>query len=149
MMHSCYNRVENYHLVTTTFGEWPSFDDFEVVSILLERSHDGEELWPEFTIQFLGFCQKAVTEGPNRNSYLLTFRFGGVENPRLEGFNHQNALNGVNIKSKWSERLKQDMFDVELVQGFGVGAKFDCREIEVLSVEPGPFRNSDGLPDKQ
>jgi hypothetical protein len=123
-------------MVTGFLGMWPTFDDFEVVSMLLERSHDGEEPWPVFTVQFLGFRTDVAPEHPDRNTCLLTLRFGGVENVKLEGFNHQNAINGLTAVGKWSERLNQEVFNVEIIQGFGVGATFECGEIDVVSVSP-------------
>jgi hypothetical protein len=105
------------------------------MSMVFERSHDGEP-WPTLTIRFFGFRQDVGPESPNRNNCLLTFRFGGVENVKLEGFNHQNAINGLTVTSKWSQRLNREMFNVELIQGFGVGATFGCGEIEVVSVNP-------------
>jgi len=135
-MESCYTRITNHEAVTSFLGKWPSFDDFEVVSMLLERSHDGEELWPVLTIQFFGFRSEVGPESPDRNNCLLTLRFGGVENVKLDGFNHQNAINGFTVVGKWSERLNREVFNVEIVQGFGVGATFECEEIGVVSVNP-------------
>jgi hypothetical protein len=104
--------------------------------MLLERSHDGEELWPVLTVQFIGFRPDVGAESPDRNSCLLTFRFGGLESVKVDGFNHQNAINGFTVVEKWSDRLNREVFNVEIVQGFGVGAMFECCEIEVLSVNP-------------
>jgi hypothetical protein len=135
-MESCYTRITNYEMITRPLGGWPSFDDFEVVSMLLERSHDGEEPWPVLTAQFVGFRPDVGPESPDRNNCLLTLQFGGVEDVKLEGFNHQNAINGFEAVHKWSERLNREMFSVKIIQGFGVGATFKCSEIEVVSVNP-------------
>lgn len=104
--------------------------------MLLERSHDGEESWPVLTVQFFGFRPDVEPERPGRNNCLLTFRFGGVENVKLDGFNHQNAINGFTVVGNWSERLNREVFNVEIIQGFGVGSTFECEEIEVVSVNP-------------
>ncbi len=131
-----YTRITNHEAVTSFLGKWPSFDDFEVVSMLLERSHDGEEPCPTLTIQFFGFRSDVGRESTERNNCLLTLRFVGVENVKLEGFNHQNAVNGFVVEGSWSERLNRELLNVELIQGFGVGATFECEEIEVVSVNP-------------
>jgi len=120
-------------MVTDLFGKWPSFDDFEVVSMFFERSHDGEEPWPVLTVRLVGFCYDGGLKNPNRKDCVLTLCFGGVENVKLDGFNHQNAINGFTVVARWSERLKQEMFDVKFIQGFGVGATFECGEIEVVN----------------
>jgi len=139
-MNSCYTRITNHELVTSLLGGWPSFDDFEVVSMLFERSHDGQEPWPVLTIRFFGFRHDVGPESPDRNNCLLTFRFGGLENVKLEEFNHQNAINGFIVIGKWSERLNREMFDVEIIRGFGTGATFQCCDIEVVSVNPAAPR---------
>ena len=135
-MNSDYTRIRNYELVTSSLGGWPSFDDFEIVSMLFERSHDGEESLPVLTVQFFGFRPDVSPDSPDRNNCLLTIRFEGVENVKLDGFNHQNAINGFIVVCKWSELLKREVLDVKIVQGFGVGATFESDEIEVVSVKP-------------
>jgi len=135
-MNPNYSRIKNYETVISFLQGWPSFHDFEIVSMLFERSHDGEEPWPILTIQFFGFRLDVGPESPNRNNCLLTLQFGGLDNVKLEGFNHQNAINGLVVLSKWSERLNQEIFNVEIIQGFGAGVTFGCSEIEVLSVNP-------------
>jgi hypothetical protein len=98
------------------------------------------------TVQFFGFCPEVEPESPDRNNCLLTFRFGGVENVKLDGFNHQNAINGFTVVGKWSERLNREVFNVEIIQGFGVGSTFDCDEIEVVSVNPAvPHKRREGI----
>jgi len=140
-MKSDYSRIKNYEKITDLFQGWPSFHDFEILSMLFERVPDGEFSWSRLTIQFFGFNSKVGQESPNRDNRLLTLQFGGLESVKLEGFNHQNAINGLAISSKWSECLKRQIFDVEIVRGFGAGVTFECSEIEVLSVNP-----TDGVP---
>ena len=74
-MNSCYTRIANYQKVTSLLGKWPSFDDFEIVSMQFERSQDGEA-WPTLTIQFFGFRTDVNPDDPNRNNCLITIRFG-------------------------------------------------------------------------
>lgn len=135
-MNFAYTRITNHESVTGLLGNWPSFDDFEVVSMLFERSRGGGDTEPSLTIRFSGFRPDVGPESPNRNNCLLTLRFAGVESIKLEGFNHQNAINGFVVSAKWSERLNREVFSVELIQGFGVGCTFDCDAIDVVSVTP-------------
>ena len=132
-MNSDYTAIKNYEVLVKFLGKWPSFDDFEVVSMLLKRSDEGE-LWPTLVTEFVGFRQDVPMESPDRSNCLIVLRFGGLENMSLNGFNHQNAINGLAVKANWSDRRKRDLFTVDLVQGFGVGTKFECVEIEVVSV---------------
>ena len=141
-MNSVHSRIKNFEMVTSFFGKWPSFDDFEVVSMLLERIPDEATppnpalTIPVLTIKFFAFRWDVVAESKKRKDCLLTLRFGGLENVKLVGLNHQNAINGFLVSAKWSEYLNREVFSVELIQGFGVGATFDCGEIEVVSLDP-------------
>lgn len=135
-MDSSYTAIRNYEALVKFLGKWPSFDDFEVDSMFLKRSDDDEELWPTLTIKFLGFRHDVPLESPDRSNCFIVLRFGGLENMTLNGFNHQNAINGLVVKANWSERRKRDLFTVDLIQGFGVGTKFECSEIDLVSVTP-------------
>ncbi len=128
----CFTQIENHELVTDAFGGWPSFDDFEVISLTLER---GAEPCPALNLLFLGL-QPPLGAERKGVSCLLTLRFLGIDNLKLEGFNHQNAVNGLSISEGWSELLNRKIFRVEIVKGFGVGASFDCDKITVMTVQP-------------
>ena len=136
-MKPAYTRITNYERVIEHFGAWPSFDDFEVVSMLLERTTTDNTIGPTLTIQFYGFRRDVAPGSPSYNDCLLTLHFAGVESLKLGGFNHQNAINGFVFSTKWSDRLRRELFTVELVQGFGVGCTFECDTINVVSVNPG------------
>lgn len=135
-MNSIYTRIRNYESVIAFLGCWPSFDDFEVISILLERIGYEGSVGPSLTIKFSAFCPDAAPNSPERRNCLLTLQFTEVENLKIEGFNHQNAINGFLISSQWSERLGREIISVKIVQGFGVGCTFDCGVIDVLSIKP-------------
>lgn len=140
-MNSIYTRIRNYESVIAFLGCWPSFDDFEIISILLERIGYKGSVGPSLTIEFSAFCPDEAPNSSERRNCLLTLRFIEVENLKIEGFNHQNAINGFLISSQWSERLGRDVFSVKIVQGFGVGCTFDCAEIDVLSIKPAKSNN--------
>ena len=138
-MNSSYTAIRNHEALVKFLGKWPSFDDFEVASMLLERIDDEEcpaFKWTTITIKLFGFRNDVAVESPDRNNCLIIMQFGGLENMTLNGWNHQNAINGFVVNTNWSERLKRDQFTVELIQGFGVGTKFDCCEMDLISVTP-------------
>lgn len=135
MNSSQYTAIKNFAALVNWFGRWPSFDDFEVVSMQLTRGKDDES-HASLTVEFLGFQTDLLIESADRKHCLIVMLFSGLENVVLEGFNHQNAINGFVVEANWSDRLQREMFTVELVQGFGVGAKFDCEEIELIEVTP-------------
>ncbi len=141
IMNSSYTAIRNHEALVKFLGKWPSFDDFEVDSMLLERIDVDELLGPAFkwstlTIRFFGFRHDVAVESPDRNNCLIIMQFGGLENMTLNGWNNQNAINGFTVNSNWSERRKRQLFTVELIQGFGVGTKFDCCEMDLISVTP-------------
>ena len=82
----------------------------------LERSWDGEA-WPTLTIEFFCFNFAVGTEDPNRQDCLVTIRFGGLLNVKFDGFNHQNAINGLIMTDTWSENLNRQMFDILCING--------------------------------
>ena len=135
-MDSSYIVIQNYEALVKVLGQWPSFDDFEVVSMLLKRSHEDAEWWNNLTVEFFGYRHDVPPESPDISNCLIVLQFGQLENMTLYGFNHQNAINGFQIRTNWSEHHKQNIHAVHIIQGFGVGAEFDCALIELLSVTP-------------
>lgn len=131
-----YNFIVNHERVTHSFGHWPSFHDSEVVSIRLDRDQGRDLTGPMVTMVFFLFRLEVAEEDPRRNKTLTTLQFRDVENLKLSDFNHQNAINGIALSRYFCERLKCEVFGVKIAPGFGLESSFQCREIEVLSVEP-------------
>ncbi len=127
-----YRRVKGHEEVLRIFGDWPSFDDFEVISIVLERGGNLTDSEPCLSAELHAFQKEPSDEGSRSKGVSLNFRFTDLENLRLEGFNHQNALNGIQFKEFWCNRLKQQRFSVKFLAGFGVSLELECLAIEAV-----------------
>ncbi len=67
---------------------------------------------------------------------IIGFRFNNVIEHSAEGFNHQNVIDDITIKSD-KDNADNQIYKVEIPGIFGFGASITCRSIEVISIEPG------------
>lgn len=130
--------------ITSIFGEWPSFHDAEVHELHFHRGHIDTTVdlyeFPHLTAKLqVGFIAKDV-EGtgyfPVPNHILVTIKFSTVDDFKMEGFNHQNAIFELFIEQKTRDEGPTPYFVVEFVQAFGVAATFTCLNVEVLETAP-------------
>lgn len=130
--------VTGHERLTSIFGEWPSFHDSEVLSIRLER--EGKDRWTSPTLYstlhvFAGRVKEDSQTGVEfYNHTLVTFRFDLVINLELSGFNHQNAIFDLIIKTT-TEASSETPIDVIFQSSFGVGLTFSCQSVEIVNVE--------------
>ena len=124
----------------TIFGRWPSFHDAEVMEIRLTRKPKEpggkRDCGVELSVRIHTWDMTNVVDSSGyyvlKNHTLVTFRFSGVEELKLEGFNHQNVIFGLTIQPKESSDGGSAKFHVEFDPSFGVDAMFDCSAIEVV-----------------
>ena len=130
---SLINRIEASEKVVEYLGSWPSFHDFEVISVFLNRGEviNGED--PFCEIEFFGFRLDVAPDAPNRKPCNLKMRFDGIGEISFSGFNHQNAILGFELSSPKSDRHS---FRVTITEAFGVGCEFECERIRVVSIVP-------------
>ncbi len=133
--------IQNSQVLTAIFGEWPSFHDAEVYSLLLNR-HFGKGASLESTIHLWQMTDEVDARGcfGVKNNTLTVLRFDGIALEVLQGFNHQNslselAISEIDASAKGGEGCR---YEVVFHPSFGCGAIFQCRSIEVVSAEPGP-----------
>ncbi len=132
--------VQGSEKLLAIFGRWPSFHDAEVMEIRLARKPKesggkrdrGVELFAR--IHTWEMTNEVDSSGYYvlKNHTLVTFRFSGVEELKLEGFNHQNVIFGLTIQPKENSDVGSSKFHVEFHPNFGVDAIFDCSAIEVV-----------------
>jgi len=130
-------KIENIHLLEDVFGYFPSFHDAEVLRIVLDRESNG--LLP--TLEALIHVFEMTSEVRDRkyvlkNHTLVMFQFQEIDGIELNGFNHQNVLQGLSIKDISDRQLESLKFDVTFDGVFGVDASFKCRAITIVSVAP-------------
>jgi len=122
------------------FGRWPSFHDAEVMEIRLARKPKERREKRDRGVELLARIHTwdMTNEVDSSGYYVLknhtfvTFRFSGVEELKLEGFNHQNVIFGLTIQPKESSDAGSSKFRVDFDPSFGVDAIFDCSAIEVV-----------------
>jgi len=133
--------IKNQEALTRIFGEWPSFHDAEIVSLLLARG--GEEA-PSLTAK-IHLWQMTSAVDPKgyfvcKNHTLATLRFGRIVLEQLDGFNGQNVLFDLNIENIDPNAPQNEgcRFEVIMQTSYGCQGIFKCRSISVLSAEPHP-----------
>jgi hypothetical protein len=128
------SKIENGNLLTDIFGRWPSFHDAEVVRIALDR-HDTPYL--EAAIHVFEMTSQ-VENGAYvlKNHILATLRFIEIYELKLEDFNSQNVLSGLNNRDISKRQMERINFEVSFGGTFGVSADLQCNAIRVESAEP-------------
>ena len=134
--------IANANKVISLYGEWPSFHDSEVVSLSLDR--EGPSLTARVSL-----CKVHHSEVDARGHFrttdhsVITFRFVGIEELSIEGFNHQNVLSAI-LFEQVNGRVRVNMDGI-----FGATVQFQCAAafVEDVSRREGPLdqsRASDG-----
>jgi hypothetical protein len=130
--------------LTSIFGRWPSFHDAEVHELLFQRGHidtdAGVYEFPHLTIKLRLWL---LTSDLDQKGYyvstkhtLATMKFFDVDNFKMEGFNHQNAIFGLGIEQKTREEGPSPYFEVDFEPSFGIDATFTCSRIEIIEAVP-------------
>lgn len=141
--------------ITLIFGEWPSFHDAEVTHVHLWRGDvkpgdwDDSNVFPVLTIvvRILEATQPGAVGDPGRD-VIAKLQFNDVDDVRIVGSNHQNAIQGFSVEERDrgafsnGEKLPPD-FAVTFESAFGMGASFRCSGGEVVEAT----RVSDRPPD--
>ena len=120
------------------YGSWPSFHDAEVIELQHWRGRmkpgawDASNVLPVITVKIHVFIELSGSQHT-----LATLRFEDVDEYRMEGFNHQNAILGLSITVRDREKIEgfqalPPYLAVEFQSAFGMGATFRCFRIEVV-----------------
>lgn len=127
-------------LLIKHLGHWPTFHDFEVLSITLERALVSATV-SDLRAVFLVFDLNQAPSDPERKQGSAEFLFENVDDLQIKGFNHQNPIVGLCIGAA-EPRGDERQFRVEW-GGTGIQheVSFSCRRISVLRVwDLNPFR---------
>jgi hypothetical protein len=130
-------KIENIHLIEEVFGRFPSFHDAEVLQIVLRRESIGT--LPTLEAQIHVFEMTSQIKNGRyvlKHHSLVTFQFLEIDGLNLDGFNHQNVLQGLSIKDISDYQLENLKFEVGFDGIFGVDARFKCRSVKIVSVAP-------------
>jgi hypothetical protein len=133
-------RIPGAERLVAVFGYWPSFHDAEVLWLRLDRRPQGEDYGPtlETLIHTFEITPEVGADGfyVQRHHVLVHLRFREVAELRLDGFNHQNALAMLTLTDLRDRQLERVLWEVEFDPAYGLGASFQCRAVEVVSVVP-------------
>ena len=142
-MNSIESLIQSSQKLTAFFGGWPSFHDAEVVDLHFWRGDikqgdwDDSNIFPVLTIKVhvLEATQQSATHAGN--DILATLRFHDVNDFKMEGFNHQNAILELSITVQErgqfaSGEALPPYLVVQFQQSFGMSASFPCFGIEVV-----------------
>jgi hypothetical protein len=115
-------KLDNSEMIEGIFGFWPTFHDFEILSISLDRRGVG------MSLRILTWTDRGEAY------YEVVLRFDGIEDLVLEDFNHQNVMFGLDL-SQTEDRIK-----VEIDSVFGARCAFTCHRGSVVSAEETNLR---------
>jgi hypothetical protein len=143
--------IEGANLLIERFGEWPTFEDAEVLSLNLDRGNHwwviqsgewSQRIPPSLIATFYVFDGRYAPEAPERKPTKVVIQFNEFEIFEIDGFNHQNPIVGLGINFEFSKNMNKNLFSVNWG---GTGIKhevsFSCGHIKVLSVEPMVWPN--------
>jgi hypothetical protein len=134
-------RIEGSEKLVDIFGYWPSFHDAEVIELNFWRGdvnpEEGRYIFPVLTVKLHLWEITDDVDGRGylgrRNHTLATVRFHDVYKFMMEGFNHQNAIFGLDISQEERSEGPSPVFAVIFRPvALGVDASLTCMHIEVL-----------------
>ena len=106
------SRIAGSEKLTSIFGRWPSFHDAEVHELHFWRGHiDTDAKLYDLPVLTAKIHLWLMTGELDQKGYfvlakhaLATIKFSDVDNFKMEGFNHQNAIFGLNIEQREPEK---------------------------------------------
>jgi hypothetical protein len=135
-------RISGRELLIEHLGYWPTFHDFEVLSIELNRAlvlattHD-------LRATFLVFDLNKRPDEPERKQGSAEILFESVDDLKIVGFNHQNPIMGLAIDPA-EPFVGEPRFCVKWGGTYMPHeVSFSCRRISVLRVvDLNPYRKA-------
>tara|TARA_R110002096_G_scaffold71768_1_gene171150 strand:+ start:70 stop:474 length:405 start_codon:yes stop_codon:yes gene_type:complete len=125
------NEIENARLVTDHFGYWPSFHDSEILTLRFHRDLDKSLDSMEMRVYAFEMTDKVIGNHYELIKHcFVDFEFIGLEDNEIDGFNHQNAMSGLNFGRR------DDFLFCELSSAYGVDGYIEARKIRINKLEP-------------
>lgn len=137
--------IEGSNRLTEIFGYWPTFHDAEVIDLHLWRGDVDPKrasyVFPVLTVKLHHWELSDDVDAQGlyvlRHHTLSTLRFHQLlDDFRMEGFNHQNAIFGLTIKREERTEGPTPVFVVEFQHAHGMAASFSCLRVEVVNATP-------------
>lgn len=126
-------KIINRELVEDIYGQWPSFHDAEIHELKLSRSKDKRDACLELVIHTFHSTMETDENGYYKtiHNYLVSLRFENITNLKLEDFNHQNVLWGLDFQEA---EINSNLIKVNMETSYGCRGEFLCEEVIVLGV---------------
>lgn len=138
-----YEFIEGFELVVAHLGMWPSFHDSEVLKLVLHRTRVAteNELSPVLDLHLRGWVMTSeVTEQgfyKLHGEAVFHFRFEGVTDLQVEGFNNQNVLSSLNLELvSHPHDASRQLLQVELEHCYEFQATFAAQKARVVEIAP-------------
>jgi hypothetical protein len=128
--------IEDSHKLIEVIGEWPAFDDAELISLILDRT-DGSPHKPGSNSPTLSMTVRLAATG----YYLSEIRFNNVCNLELTGFSYQNEMQEIIFDQLPNRIDSRGSFtpagiSAEIIAHCGLQGRFEFQSGAVLSIVP-------------
>jgi hypothetical protein len=128
--------IEGSQKLIEIFGEWPSFDDAELISLILDRT-DGSPWKDGSNSPALSMTVRFAEIG----YYLSEIRFNRVCNLDLTGFSYQNEIQEIVFDQLPARVDSRGSFtpagiSAEIIEHCGLKGRFEFQTGIVLSIVP-------------
>lgn len=133
--------IAHYEQLVEWLGCDPSFHDFEVVRLGIDRRPPNGHTGPTLAVDVHVFATPGDLEADGHfrttQHAVVSFVFYGVSAMRLETFNHQNVLSGLSVDEVQPNRDDTGTLEVAIEGCYGLDGSFRCTSGELLSIAPG------------
>jgi hypothetical protein len=131
--------IDGHERVIAHLGLWPSFHDAEVFKLSLDRSESKFE--PALDLHLRGWVMtsEVTPEGHYKlhGDALFHFRFEGIDELQVTGFNGQNVISSMNLElAQSTEDPQRTIIKVELEHCYLFDASFTAQRAQLVSITP-------------
>jgi len=120
--------------VISAFGSWPCFHDAEVISFSAERELPVRK--GATTARLAVHVREYDYDIKKTKSVLIRFLFKGACDFEINGFNHQNVIDSIEIAHLDADDPANLKVDIESIWGFDGSLRCEVIEIETVEVLP-------------
>jgi hypothetical protein len=144
-MADAHTKVSNHEALESLYGQWPSFEDAELVSLSFDRGNTlaamqsgdwSHHIPASCTATFIVTDSRFQRGSPEAKESVVQIRLEELLSVTVSGFNHQNPLLKLSVSSEHSPQLRREI----LVFRWGEAAlscntEISCVSASVVSVK--------------
>jgi len=131
--------IEGHERVIAHLGMWPSFHDAEVFKLSLDRSSGNPAPTLDLHLRGWVMTSEVTPDGHYKlhGDALFHFRFEGMDELQVTGFNHQNVISSLNLElAQVAGNPERTIIKVELEHCFLFDASFTAQRAQLISITP-------------